>query len=161
METISAIAQPTAMLELLPSLSNGESILRQILPVYGRPVIEYEENLRRASIMPAADKLSKNAALDNVPLSSEEFEACWIQLCAFEHEGLAWLPIPILTLQIWKSVLSAATATCVDLGRSFSTEDILELVAEEGYPVPLTRAVFRRIQSDGNDLMDGCKWIRI
>ena len=155
-DAISAIAQPTAILELIPSSSNGESILRQILPVY-----DAENELGPSSVTPAADRITKDTILDNVPLSFTEFEVSWIQLCAFEHEGSAWLPVPSLLCQVWKSIMSAATASSVDLSHIFPTEDIERLVTEDGYPVRLTRAILRRVQSRKEDPMDGCKRILV
>ncbi len=148
-DAISAIAQPTAMLELIPSSYCGPLIMRQILPIYGISQAESETDF--------ADRTSKYAALDDLPLSSAEFEAFWIQLCAFEHEGQAWLPKATVLVGVWKSIISAATANSMDLAQSFRTQDVMELVREDGFPVPLIEAVVRRIRSDDDDLMEGCK----
>lgn len=160
-EAISAIAQPTATLELIPSSSHGPSSLRQILPVYGASQAEPERKSEPALVPPVADRISKHAALDNVPLSSGEFEALWAQLCAFELEGQAWLPSIPLLAAVWKSIISAATANSIDLGQSIQIQSITQMVREDGYPVPLIETVLRRVCSEDGDLMDGCKWIKI
>ena len=159
LDRVSAIAQPTATLELIPSSFRGPSMLRNVLPVYNISRIESEGNPGSALVSRLADKMSKYATLDNVPLSSTEFEAFWTQLCAFEFEGQSWLPAATLLVGVWKSIISAAIANSLNLEQSFRIQDIMDLLREDGYPVPLIEAVVRRIRSGGHDLMDGCKSI--
>lgn len=155
-EAISAIAQPTATLELIPSSFHGPLLLKQILPVYGTSQAESVGKTEPASVPPVADRMSKYTALDNLPLSSGEFEALWAQMCAFEHEGQAWLPTATLLAAVWEAIISAATANSIDLRQSFQTQSITEMVREDGYLVPLIEAIVRRLRSDDDDLMDGC-----
>lgn len=154
LQGVSAIAQPTSTLELIPSSFPGRSILRRILPVCNATRIESEGNPGPA----LADRISKFVALESVPLSSAEFEASWIQLCAFESEGQAWLPTATLLARVWNSILSVATAESLDLEQSFRIQVIADLVREDGYPIPVVEAIARRLHSNGHDLMDGCKW---
>lgn len=156
-EAVSAIAQPTATLELIPSSSHGPSLLKQILPTYGTSKAESEGETEPATLPPVADRMSKCAVLDNVPLSSGEFEALWAQMCAFEHEGQAWLPTATLLAAVWNAIISAATANSIDLRQSFQTQSITEMVREDGFLVPLIEAVVRRLRSDDGDFMDGCE----
>ena len=156
-EAVSAIAQPTATLELIPSSLHGESILKQVLPIYSGHRVESEGNYSSAPVLPSCEKISKYAVLDHVPLSSGEFEALWIRLCAFEIEGQAWLPTATILAAVWNAIMSAATANCLGLEQSFRLQVVTDAVQEDGYAIPLVEAIVRRIRSNGDDLMDGCK----
>ena len=152
LEGLSAVAQPTSTLELIPSFPS-RSILRQILPVYNAAQIEPEGNPGPA----LANRMSKHVALESVPLSSAEFEASWIQMCAFEFEGQAWLPTATLLARVWSSMVLLATAEGLDLEQSFRIQAITNLVREDGYLVPVVEAIVRRLGSKGHGLTDGCK----
>ena len=157
LEAVSAIAQPTATLELIPSTLHGESTLKQALPIYDRNQAESEGNYSSDTAPPPAEKISRYAILDQLPLSFGEFEALWVGLCAFEIDGQAWLPTATLLAAVWKSTVSAATADSLDLDQSFRLQVIIDLVQEDGYAVPLIEAVIRRVRSNDDDLTDGCK----
>ena len=156
-DTISAIAQPTATLELNPSSLHNESILRQVLPVYNENQAKSEGKHGSATASPSAEKTSKHVILDHLPVSCGEFDTSWTRLCAFEIEGQAWLPTATLLAAVWRSIISAATANTLRLENSFSVQVIIDMVQEDGYAIPLIEAIVRRLRANGDDLMHGCK----
>ena len=100
----------------------------------------------------------KNAILQDVPFSTDEFNETWKQLCAFEVHGLPWLPTSSALAMVWKSILSAATVTGVNLEKSFDLRSLAEVVGNDGYPPTLITAVMIRLISDTDNLKDHCKY---
>ena len=91
---------------------------------------------------------SKFAILAEAPLSADELEKAWIELCVFELDGQAFLPSAPSLLNIWKSLVTAAAVKSLRLEERFRVTDLVELVEEDGYPVSLLEAVMKRL-NDG------------
>ena len=146
---ISAIAQCTATLELLHSSPNAALFLRQVLPVYQEGGVHLGSTRKRQNTTSSElESKSKFAILAEAPLSADELEKAWIELCVFELDGQAFLPSARTLLNLWKSFVAAAAVKDVRLEESFRVTDLAELVEEDGYPYILLEAVMRRL--DGN-----------
>ena len=89
----------------------------------------------------------KSAILQDAPLSTDEFNQAWEQLCAFDVLGSPWLPTPSALAMVWKSILSAATVRGFDLEKSFELKSLAEIVGNDGYPQALFTAVVIRLVS--------------
>ena len=147
--SISAIAQCPITLELCLTSNSAAAYLKQSIPLHS----ESESKLALKS----SEATSKYALLDNAPFSSGEFDKAWEELCCFELEGQAWLPIASVIVDLWRSVMSAATVRSVAIENAFSISALEGSVEEDGHPVAFFRAVIDRLSSEENDLMDGCE----
>ena len=102
------------------------------------------------------EKLSKRALFNKIPLSEEECERAWLEICAYEDQSVAWRPSSIALLDMWRAVQSAATSEGLNLSSQFLRDDIWKLVAQEGQPRPLMDAVFSRIAHHDSSTDQGC-----
>lgn len=148
--SLSAIAQCTATLELIPSETAASSamvsqILKKSLPSYKGTDTDMGLGTNTTFSREYKDK---NALLQDTPLSPEEFDKTWKQLCAFEILGRAWLPAPSALAMVWKSILSAAIARGVNLEKRFELKSLAEMVGDDGFPWALFMAVVMRLVSD-------------
>ena len=150
---LSAIAKATATLELVHAKPSVSTFLRRVLPVYSGP----EEGEGRHPGSGSPSTFSKGL-LEDVPFSSGEYNKICLAMCVFQRNGLAWLPTASVLLNVWKSIISAATVRSVDLGDTFSTAALEGVVQEYGHEAALFRAVMNRLASDNrDDRMDGCE----
>ena len=99
----------------------------------------------------------KNAILQDAPLSRDEFNQAWKQLCAFEVLGRSWLPTPSALAMVWKSILSAATIRGVNLETNFELKSLAEVVGSDGFPWALLMAIVTRLVSNTENLRDDCE----
>lgn len=152
---VRAIAQCASTLELIPASTTG-AILRQILPIYSYPHTGLENEGKPMMESNTLEKTSKQQTLENTPLSLGEFDKAWLDFCAFELDGQAWLPSAISLGHVWKSILSAAAVQNVNLVEKFHILDISDIVGEDGFPQALLDAILRRICKDVEDLKSGC-----
>lgn len=100
----------------------------------------------------------KNAILQEAPLSTKEFDEIWKQQCAFEVLGRAWLPTASALAMIWKSILSAASISGVNIEKGFELQSLAEMVGNDGFPWATFMAVVTRLVSDPNYLNDDCEY---
>ena len=171
-----AVAQCTATLELIPSDAATSFVmvsrlLKKSLPPYkgidtdvGLGTNTTFSSKRKAPqdqvVLPLiltsclGKHKDKNAILHDAPLSTEEFNKAWNQVCAFEVLSRAWLPTPSALAMIWKSILSAATIRGVNLEKTFDLKSLAEMVGNDGYPWALFMAVMKRLVSDTNYMKD-------
>ena len=96
----------------------------------------------------------KNTILQDAPFSTKEIDKIWKQQCAFEVLGRAWLPTPSALAMIWKSILSAATVSGVNLVKSFDLKLLAEMVDNDGFPWAFFMAVMIRLVSETDHLND-------
>ena len=142
---LSIRAQCTATLELIPSPTFPVAWLKETLPIYNgpheKPSIEY------ASASPGTmpERRSKRDHFANLPLSDDEFESGWRELCAFESDGQALRPSVLSLISVWKAIVSISTAQGINLGRNFQINDILDMFEEEDYPTSLVDTVLRNL----------------
>lgn len=176
---LSAIAQCTATLELIPSNTAASfamisQLLKRSLPSYRGTETELElganttlSSKRQApqdqpdGLFPFTSYLGnykdENAILQDAPYSTEELNKTWKQLCAFEVFGRAWLPTPSALAMVWASILSAATVRGVNLEKRFDLKSIAEMVDNDGYPLALVMAVVTRLVCDTDYLKNDCE----
>ena len=98
----------------------------------------------------------RTAILQDAPFSAQEFNNTWKQLCAFEVLGRAWLPTPSAVAMVWKSIMSAATIKGVNLEKKFGLNSVGEMVANDGFPSALFKAVVMGV-SDTDFVNDDCE----
>ena len=101
----------------------------------------------------------KNAILRHAPVSTDEFNQVWQQVCAFEVLGRPWLPTPSALVMAWNSILSAATIRGVNLETKFELKSLAEAVVNDGYPWPLLTAIMTRLVLNTENLRDDCKYL--
>lgn len=175
-----AIAQCTATLELIPSDNVASSamasrLLKKSLPSYRgidtdvglgtdttfsskkRALLDIWDGLWRLTWYLGEYK-DKNAILQDAPVSTKEFDKTWKQQCAFEVLGCARLPTPSALAMIWKSILSAATVSGVNLEKGFDLKSLAEMVGSDGFPLAFFMAVMIRLVSDTEHLNDDCEY---
>ena len=152
---LTAIAQCTTTLELAPASTDTTSILKEALPLYSGSVglIECEKEFKDRP--KSADKGTQQDILDNLPLSRQEFEDAWLDLCAFETNGHAWVPSALDRSGIWKSIMSAATLENANLVEGFSPSILRQAVlSHDTYPADLLDAVLRRLCNGPSNILD-------
>lgn len=135
---LSIVAECKATLELIPSSTSSVAWLKDLLPLYNG---SQEEASFGAPQVTKAERRSKYDHLTNLPLSVDEFESGWREVCAFEIDGQALRPSVQCLVGAWKAVVSASTAQGIDLGRQFSITDILDILEADDYPRTLFEAV--------------------
>ena len=147
-----AIAQCASTLELIPTSTAGVS-LRQILPIYRGSVADPGAEAQKIEESDINEKISKQNVLENVPLSPRQFHQAWVEVCAFEIDGKAWIPSAHSLKGVWNSIISAATAKSIDLAGRFLVVDLADMVEEDGFPHALFDAVIERNRID-EDMTD-------
>ncbi|KAK3174333.1 hypothetical protein OEA41_001577 [Lepraria neglecta] len=152
---LSAIAQCTATLELIPEPASAIPFLKQTVPVYSGP----EGGTQSPTASAPLEKKNRHAILERAPLSLGEFNKACEELCVFEVDGQAWLPTASMLANVWKSIISGATVRSINLGGSFSIATLSRIVEEDGHLTALFRAVMDRLSSNDVDLMDDCKLV--
>ncbi len=155
---VRAIAQCTSTLELIPTLAMGASVLRQFLPIFRSSAADPRNENELAKDYNAMEKFNKHKALQDLPLSFREFDEAWLEVCAFELGGQAWLPSAKSLKSVWNSTLSAAAMKDVNLTEKFRVLDLKDIMEEDGIPHALFNAVLERVCIDNETLMDGCMW---
>ena len=148
-----AIAQCTSTLELVPASTAGVS-LRQILPIYRSSVADPEAEVHKIKNSDRKEKISKQNVLENIPLSPRQFDEAWVEVCAFEIDGKAWIPSANSLKGVWNSIISAATAKSIDLARKFLVADLADMVEGDGFPPALLDAVIETNRID--EAMNNC-----
>ncbi|MCJ1476768.1 hypothetical protein MMC13_005437 [Lambiella insularis] len=150
---VTAIGQCKALLELVPMPTAPTPFLRDAIPMYSS-----SQSFAATPHIVGKSK-SKHELLADSPFSTGEFEMAWTDLCAFEIESQAWWPSAVLLHNIWTSFVTFATAEGIDLTSSFEYTGILSMIKEDGNPKLIYDALFKRLNPDKMDLMDG--WIHI
>ncbi|KAI4167446.1 MAG: hypothetical protein LQ343_007194 [Gyalolechia ehrenbergii] len=88
----------------------------------------------------------KQSILLDTPLSSQEFDQAWVDLCAFELEGRACLPTPGLLWKVWRSIISASTIKGLPLDKVLDVRSLASMVEDDEIPIPAFIAVIERLQ---------------
>lgn len=152
---LTAIAQCTTTLELVPVSPDATSILKEALPLYNASVGLVERDIGIENSSKSAESGTKQDVFDNVPVSRRELEEAWLNLCAFETRGHAWIPSALDRSEVWKSIISAATLENADLVKGFSPSTLKHVVIEQdAYPEDLVDAVLRRLCKDSTNNLD-------
>lgn len=141
-QTTRAIALCTTTLELHPQHEDAAVYMDSFLPLYD--MVDGEVDAQH-------NHTSKARLFADIPLSDEQCEETWRQRVAFEISGSSYRPSANLLARVWKSTNAAAAAEGIKLDTSFLTDDLANLVAEEGYPAPLAAALIRHLSSTSSD----------
>ena len=131
--------------------------LKQQLPVYGDP----QCITKLTTGTPSAEKVSRESLLWDAPFSVGEFDNACKELCIFQEGEQAWIPTGSIVAGVWKSIIVAATMRGIDMGEGFAIAALSGIFEEDGYPLPLYKAVLDRLSSGDADLMEGCGCLRI
>lgn len=152
---VRAVAQCASTLELIPA-STTEVSLRQILPIYSGPLVDPRAEIETIVESRGKNIIGKQDALENIPLSPYQFNEAWVDVCAFELDGQAWIPSANLLKGVWNSIICAATVKNINLAGKFLVLDLADMVEEDGFPHALLDAVIEKNSIDGEDLMTDC-----
>ena len=84
-----------------------------------------------------------------------------MEICAFEHAGVARKPSPEALITLWKSLYSATAAAGIDVTGTgqCDTEGLWNVIEDDGYPRPLFNAVMSRISMQRESVKD-CKRVK-
>lgn len=133
-------------------------MLKEALPLYNTSYGLTEQETGSIDCGKSAGSGAKQGLLDNMPISCHEFEKAWLDLCAFEASGHAWIPSAGDCFSIWKSIMSTAHLEPVDLVEGFHPSTLKQLVIEqETYPEDLLDAVLRKVCNHPSNVQDYSK----
>lgn len=149
--SVHAVAECATTLELKPSSRSNVDLVKNLLPTY-RGLEDNTEVSYPNQLVKGKERISEDA-----PLSSAEFEAAWVDLCAFELNKNAVLPVTPVLHGVWKSILSAAAVKGLKLDVNVFIQDVAGLVEEDGFPQNLLQAVVSRLSINQVVPMEGCK----
>lgn len=135
---LTAISKCEATLEAIVQSLPCLSLLKAVLPVYSGE----EQDCCPTSSRPQG----KQSILLDTPLSSQEFDQAWVDLCAFELEGRACLPTPGLLWKVWRSIISASTIKGLPLDKVLDVRSLASMVEDDEIPIPAFIAVIERLQ---------------
>ena len=93
------------------------------------------------------ERISKLTLLTNLPISYDEFEKSWADMCAFEIDGQAWRPSAQSLVGVWKTIMSASTVQGIDIAHQFRINDVCETVEVDGYPREMVTAVLQKLST--------------
>ena len=152
---LSAIAQCTATLELIPAQASAIIYLKHALSVYSEPESGTQSSIASAAV----ENRSKQSILADAPFSLGELDGACEELCIFEVDSTAWLPTATMLVSLWKSIMSAATLRSVDLGKPFSVATLNAIVEEDGHSSALFDVLMSRLGSNHGDSVEDCKFL--
>lgn len=153
---IAAIAQCASTLELVPPSITSLTALRQTLPIY--ILADHQNQNGLAAHSNQTEKFGRHKAFQNTPISHREFDDAWLEVCAFELDGQAWIPSADSLKGIWASITAAAAVKDIDLTKRFRVVDLTNIIEEDGFPNALFKAVIRRVTIANGSLISGCKF---
>ncbi|KAL8707583.1 MAG: hypothetical protein Q9220_007424 [cf. Caloplaca sp. 1 TL-2023] len=140
---VTAISRCDATLEAIPYSPSTLQLLKEGLPILNA---SEEDNL-----LTSHQKRSRQSISNDIPVSIQEFEQAWNDLCAVEIEGVAWLPSPSLLWKTWKSIIAACSLESWALDAGVNIELLRHAVEEDDIPTPVFNAVISRLQvNQGN-----------
>lgn len=139
--SLTAVSKCEATLEAIPQSPPCRALLRTALPLCSG-----EEQVKSHS---PSESQSKESILVDTPISHQEFDRAWVDLCAFELEGQACLPTPGLLWKVWKSIISASTIKGLSLDKVWDFQTVASMVAiDDEIPSPVFNAVIKRLQNE-------------
>lgn len=156
---VSAIARCATTLELTTATISARAYLKNDLRVFHGPQVGIQS--KDLAEVDAADGRSKSIIYKDTPVSLQEFEDAWIELCAFELDSISWVPSSACLSEIWRSIISAVVLKGLNLQESVYIDDLAGLVEEDGFPAALLQAVIDRLHIEKAIPMEGCKICRI
>ena len=155
---VTAIGQCKALLELVPIQTQPILFLKDAIPVYS------DERAVAGGHQTSSKSRTKHALIRDMPFSTGEFDSAWTELCAFESEHEVWRPSALLLRDIWASFVAATIVQGIDITSTTSTtstvwyKDVVRMVMEDGFPEVVLQAMFRRLESDQDNTVEGGKY---
>lgn len=144
---VRAIASCAATLELYTLKESAIPYLWKLLPLYSSP-----ESFAAVFTGPAYRSL--HAVGNDIPLSYQEIEQGWIQICAFAKDGKCFRPTAASLLDVWKAMVSASLAEDIPLNSTFLVDDLWKATKDSEFPRALFDAILARI-ADDDTMEDG------
>ena len=112
---LSAVAQCRSLLNLTPVKTDAVGYLKATLPLWDAEGSEHSKA-----------PTSKVACRSSAPCSVGEFEKAWMDVCAFEWLGQAWIPSPGTQIDVWKAFMNTVIADSMDLNMPFSQDVVTD-----------------------------------
>ncbi|KAF2143558.1 uncharacterized protein K452DRAFT_224820 [Aplosporella prunicola CBS 121167] len=142
----STIAQCGSMLELRPVADSPRPLLQEALA-------ECDDVRRDDAAGPALNggpltSKSKAEVFADVPFSDEECERAWVDMCAFDLNGVPSYPSARTPWTYWKAIHALSVAEGIDLGAQLQIRDVQRQLEEEGLLPQLIAAIFLRLLPD-------------
>ncbi|KZF19356.1 sister chromatid cohesion protein-like protein Dcc1 [Xylona heveae TC161] len=155
---LSAIATCKSTLELHPVSGSAIPHLKQCLPLY----FSNEDGSRPTPV----EGRSKRDVFSNIPLADQESERSWVELMAFELDGVSLRPNAEELRSVWKAIRTAADSQGFDLSQQFLARDAWKEAEEDGCPRELVHALLRKLSGNGSQIetdwmqLDRVKFVR-
>ena len=137
---LTVVAKCEATLEAIPQTPPCLTLLQTRLSVFSGQA--------QREVHPNSQAQSKQSVLADTPVSTEQFNRAWVDLCAFEMEGQSWRPSSNMLWKTWKSIASASTIKGLPLNQASNFQTLATMVEDDEIPVPLFNAVVERLQDE-------------
>lgn len=160
-EAVTAIAKCGSTLELHvpPGGFSAIPFLEKSLGLYERRSGDVDGDIAMDESSNGAAKLGlaetrtlRDRVFVDIPVSSAQCEAGWMEICAFvdETKGVCWRPSARMRLNVWKRLMEGAILQGIDLEKQFLVGDLWKSVLDEDdterpFPRALLEAVARRL----------------
>lgn len=157
------IASPKSTLELHKVATPVIPHLEEALAVYHGPLDDGEES-ESMDVSPSHHERTKKQIFEDVPASNQECEEGWVELCAFEHRGVAYRPAALALVAVWKAIYSAAALEGINLCGQVDVDLLWRVMEDDGYPRPLLQAVLAKLAlqtTTNNDTKTKCKHLLV
>lgn len=90
----------------------------------------------------------KSGVFQNCPFSDGQCQSAWSDLMAFEHNGTAFGPSPILCLQVWQAMIDACYAGDISIQHPISMAQVRAHIEPDGIPADLIYAIVGQVSCD-------------
>lgn len=132
-DTVTAVAQCGTTLELraLEDGSTAIGFLEYSLPIYDH--LGAEEDVM--DVEGDSTSMTKDAVLNDIPMSPAECEQAWVELCAFVHtdgkKTSCWRPSAKAKLEVWKKILEGSVIHGIELDKQFLVRDLWKAASDD------------------------------
>ena len=142
-------------LELVLTKPHGAGLFKSRIPTYERFDLDDPRELEVTDDRGLSPKLDKLSLSDELPLSRNEFDQTWIDMCCFELNGQAYIPTPAVLLRGWSLLLNTATLEGLDFAKNFSIDIFEDSVEDGSCPFALLVAIITRLAEDFRQVAGG------
>ncbi|KAL8912543.1 MAG: hypothetical protein Q9171_002484 [Xanthocarpia ochracea] len=95
------------------------------------------------------DARGRRATFEDFPVSLQEFDQAWNDICALEVNGRAFRPSSAVLWKVWRSVIAACTLKGLSLDQALDFSSLASTVEEEDVPPFILKAVVERLRAEG------------
>lgn len=173
-EAVTAIAKCGSTLELHipPGGFSAVPFLEKSLGLYDRRTgddgdVAMDDSSGQADLGLFEIRKLRDQVCADIPVSSAQCEAGWVEICAFvdEKQAICWRPSTRMRLNVWKRMMEGAILQGIDLEKQFLVGDLWKSVlddddtSEPPFPRGLLEAVVRRlcVEDERPPLVDDIK----